>query len=269
MLKSFMVMVGMFAAGGIVIMFTRAGLQGIAIYRSLGWFGRVIEALFMATLGALIGGALLYAGGSYIDDGFGMLIGVLGGLLLFPVFLVRSIRAGLKKTAASAAAPVPVRKPIMKDTPSASKRTEKVSSPSGGFFSRRASPRPDPDLQLEAAWERAILGADGIASEIAIARRSCRKYLKVAAGRELDSDAIDWAVFIRKQVPNLIESFFQRCSERPEERAEAMEALADSLQRIGAEADRRTARKGSETVDAFDLTREHIRRRTARDPFSL
>lgn len=266
MLKSFMVMVGMFAAGGIVIMFTRAGLQGIAIYRSLGWLGRVIEALFIAALGALIGGALLYSGGSYIDDGFGVLIGVLGGLLLFPVFLVRSIRAGLKKTAASAAAPV--RKPIMKDTPSASKRTEKVSSPPGGFFRRRASLRPDPDLQLEAAWERAILGADGIASEIAIARRSCRKFLNVAAVQELDSDAIDWEVFIRKQVPNLIESFFKRCSERPDERAEAMEALADSLQRIGAEADRRTARKSSETVDAFDLTREHIRRRTARDPFS-
>lgn len=267
MLKSFMVMVAMFAAGGIVIMTTRAGLQGIAIYRSLGWFGRVIEALFMAALSALVGGVLLYAGGSYIDDGVAVLIGVLGGLLLFPVFLVRSLRARLKKTAAIAA--TPVRKPIMKNTPSASKRTEKVSSPSDGFFRRRASPRPDPDLQLEAAWERAILGADGIASEIAIARRSCRKYLKVAAGRELDSDAIDWAVFIRKQVPNLIESFFQRCSERPGERAEAMEALADSLQRIGAEADRRTARKSAETVDAFDLTREHIRRRTARDPFSL
>jgi hypothetical protein len=67
----------------------------------------------------------------------------------------------------------------------------------------------------------------------------------------------------------------QLASLRPSEFAlPALVSSADNraqlrfLGRIGAEADRRTARKSSEAVDAFDLTRENIRRRTARDPFS-
>lgn len=163
-------------------------------------------------------------------------------------------------------ATVPVLTP--RSAQSAPEGIRTVSTRSGWFFRRRAGFLPDPDQKLEAAWKKALLEADEVASEIAIARRSCRKFLSAAANRELDSDAIDWAVFIRKQVPNLIEGFFQRCRKRPGERAEAMDALADSLQRIGAEADRRTARRGLETVDAFDITREHIHRRTARDPFS-
>jgi hypothetical protein len=260
MARLVVVMIGVLATIGVIMIFARAGRQETAINRGLSWIGRAIEGLFTAALCAVIGGALLYAGGSYFDDGLGTLVGVLGGLLLFPVFFIRSLRSGSKPTTVT----LPHRTP----TEPVSNKIRTVSAQSRWFFLRRASFQPDPDRELEAAWEKAIIEADEIASEIAIARRSCRKFLNAAAHRELDGDAIDWAVFIRKHVPNLIEGFFQRCRLRPGERAEAMDALADSLQRIGAEADRRTARQGSETADTFDITREHIRRRTARDPFS-
>lgn len=260
MARLVVVMIGVLATIGVVMIFARAGRQETVIHRGLGWIGRAIEGLFKAALCAVIGGALLYAGGAYFDDGLGTLVGVLGGLLLFPIFFIRSLRAGSQPTAT-------VLPPIL--TEPVSKKIEPPSARSSWSFLHRAKFRPDPNRELEGAWDKAIIEADEIASEIAIARRSCRKFLNAAADRELDSDAIDWAVFIRKHVPNLIEGFLQRCRKRPGERAEAMDALADSLQRIGAEADRRTARKGSETVDAFDITREHIRRRTARDPFSL
>lgn len=265
MARLVVVMITVLGVIGAVMIFARTGRQQTVIRSGMGWIGRAIEGLFTAALCAVIGGALLYAGGSYFDDGLGILVGVLGGLLLFPVFFIRSLRAGSQTTTVTLPTPPPIATPIEP----ASKKIGAVSPQSGWFFLRRASLRPNPDQKLEAAWEKAIIEVDEIASEIAIARRSCRKFLNAAADRELDSDAIDWAVFIRKHVPNLIEGFFQRCRKRPGERAEAMDALADSLQRIGAEADRRTARKESEAVDTFDITREHIRRRTARDPFSL
>lgn len=263
MARLILTLLALLIVAGAIAALVRSSRPRGAIQRGVGWVGRVIESISIAAIGALLGGGLLYVGGTYVDDDFAIIIGVFGGLLMFPALLIRSLRSLVTPT-------TPPPRIAATETPNTPPAVAvSAALPTGrGWLRRGGGPlKQDPDQQLELVWDRALREADEVASEIAVARRSCRRFLDTVALDALDVDAIEWDAFIRKHVPNLVDSFAQRVSVRPDDRRAALENLADSLQRIGAEADRRV-RAHLKTADAFDVVSEHIRRRTERDPFS-
>ena len=122
---------------------------------------------------------------------------------------------------------------------------------------------------LEAAWTSAAGEADWAVSRIAAARTSCARLIAIADANPLAADAVDWANVIRRRVPDLVAACAAECvGATPSERRRNVEDLVESLEKIGAEADRRRDRHREGRVSAFAVQRTYVDQRTRTDPLN-
>lgn len=127
----------------------------------------------------------------------------------------------------------------------------------------------DPADPLEAAWTRTASEADWAVSRIAAARTSCARLLAIADADPLATDAVDWANVIRRRVPDLVAACMDECADAtPVERRRNLDDLVESLERIGAEAERRRDRFRDGRVSAFNVQRTYVDQRTRPGPLN-
>ncbi len=138
---------------------------------------------------------------------------------------------------------------------------------SGARLRRMQRARPaDP---LDAAWVAVAADADWAASRIAAARTSCMRLIAIAEAEPLATDAVDWANVVRRRVPDLVAACMAECADAtPGERRGNLEDLVESLEKIGAEADRRRDRFRNARVSPFTVQRTYVDQRTRPDPLS-
>lgn len=132
-------------------------------------------------------------------------------------------------------------------------------------FKRIKQARPaDP---LEGAWALAAGEADWAVSRIAAARTSCARLIAIADAEPLVADAVDWANVVRRRVPDLVAACMDESrAATPAERRRNLEDLVESLEKIGAEADRRRDRFRDSRVSPFAVQRTYVEQRTRPDP---
>lgn len=122
---------------------------------------------------------------------------------------------------------------------------------------------------LEQAWASAAGEADWAVSRIAAARTSCTRLLAIADADPLAADAVDWANVVRRRVPDLVAACAAECADAtPQERRRNLEDLVESLERIGAEADRRRDRHRGNRISPFEVQRTYVEQRTRPDPLN-
>lgn len=122
---------------------------------------------------------------------------------------------------------------------------------------------------LDQAWTEVASEADWAVSRIAAARTSCARLLAIADADPLAADAVDWANVVRRRVPDLVAACMSECAEAtPSERRRNLEDLIESLEKIGAEADRRRDRHRGAQVSPFQVQRTYVDQRTRPDPLS-
>lgn len=124
-----------------------------------------------------------------------------------------------------------------------------------------------PSDPLESAWAAAAGEADWAVSRIAAARTSCARLIAIADAEPLAADAVDWANVVRRRVPDLVAACLEECRDATAaERRRNLEDLVESLEKIGAEADRRRDRFREVRVSAFTVQRTYVDQRTRPDP---
>ena len=127
----------------------------------------------------------------------------------------------------------------------------------------------DPGDPLEAAWTLAAGEADWAVSRVAAARTSCARLLAIADGDPLATDAVDWANVVRRRVPDLVAACMEECRDAtPVERRRNLDDLVDSLEKIGAEAERRRDRFRDGRVSPFTVQRTYVDQRTRPGPLN-
>ncbi len=127
----------------------------------------------------------------------------------------------------------------------------------------------DPGDPLEAAWALAAAEADWAVSRVAAARTSCARLLAIADSDSLATDAVDWANVIRRRVPDLVAACMEECRDAtPVERRRNLDDLIDSLEKIGAEAERRRDRFRDGRVSPFTVQRTYVDQRTRPGPLN-
>lgn len=127
----------------------------------------------------------------------------------------------------------------------------------------------DPADPLEAAWTRAAAEADWAVSRVATARTSCARLLAIADADPLATDAVDWANVVRRRVPDLVAACMDECRDAtPVERRRNLDDLIDSLEKIGAEAERRRDRFRDGRVSPFTVQRTYVDQRTRPGPLN-
>ncbi|MFN4096865.1 MAG: hypothetical protein ACK4GG_08870 [Sphingomonas sp.] len=127
----------------------------------------------------------------------------------------------------------------------------------------------DPGDPLEAAWTLAAAEADWAVSRVAAARTSCARLLAIADSDSLATDAVDWANVIRRRVPDLVAACMDECRDAtPVERRRNLDDLIDSLEKIGAEAERRRDRFRDGRVSPFTVQRTYVDQRTRPGPLN-
>ncbi len=136
-------------------------------------------------------------------------------------------------------------------------------------FRLRRGQAADPGDPLEAAWTLTATEADWAVSRVAAARTSCARLLAVADGDPLATDAVDWANVIRRRVPDLVAACMDECRDATaSERRRNLEDLVDSLEKIGAEAERRRDRFRETRPSAFNVQRTYVDQRTRPGPLN-
>lgn len=129
--------------------------------------------------------------------------------------------------------------------------------------------RAKPADPLDAAWSAAAAEADWAVSRIAAARTSCVRLLAIAEVEPLATDAVDWANVVRRRVPDLVSACISECVDATSsERRRNLEDLVESLEKIGAEADRRRDRHRGNRVSPFEVQRTYVEQRTRPDPLN-
>lgn len=101
------------------------------------------------------------------------------------------------------------------------------------------------------------------------ARTSCARLLAIADGDPLATDAVDWANVVRRRVPDLVAACMEECRDAtPVERRRNLDDLVDSLEKIGAEAERRRDRFRDGRVSPFTVQRTYVDQRTRPGPLN-
>ncbi|QDX26841.1 hypothetical protein FPZ54_13050 [Sphingomonas suaedae] len=127
----------------------------------------------------------------------------------------------------------------------------------------------DPEDPLETAWTLTATEADWAVSRVAAARTSCARLLAIADANPLATDAVDWANVIRRRVPDLVAACMDECEQAtPGERRSNLEDLVESLEKIGAEAERRRDRFRDTRPSAFNVQRTYVDQRTRPGPLN-
>lgn len=122
---------------------------------------------------------------------------------------------------------------------------------------------------LEAAWTLAAAEADWAVSRVAAARTSCARLVAIADFDPLATDAVDWANVVRRRVPDLVAACMDECRDAtPVERRRNLDDLVDSLEKIGAEAERRRDRFRDGRVSPFTVQRTYVDQRTRPGPLN-
>ena len=124
------------------------------------------------------------------------------------------------------------------------------------------------DPVLAAAWNRLAEASDFARSRISHVRSSCARFLAMADARADNADAAEFALLIRKRVPERIDECLAECRVLTalETRATLEETVAD-LERLGAIADKRR----SALIDANGgpgQRRSLLARRLDADPYA-
>ncbi len=134
-------------------------------------------------------------------------------------------------------------------------------------FRIRRTAKAHPGDPLDDAWARAGDQADWAVTRLAAAQTSCDRLLAIADAEPLSADAVDWANVIRRRVPDLVEACLAECVDATAaERRRNLDDLVDSLERIGAEAERRRDRFREARVSPFAVQRTYVDQRTRIDP---
>lgn len=131
----------------------------------------------------------------------------------------------------------------------------------------RRMQRSVPADPLDGAWTDAASHADWAVSRIAAARTSCARLIALADADPLATDLVEWASVVRRRVPDLIAACLAECEHAtPAERRGNLEDLVESLEKIGAEADRRRERFRGAKASPFAVQRTYVDQRTRSDP---
>lgn len=126
---------------------------------------------------------------------------------------------------------------------------------------------PDRDPELARAWAAVAAVATGSPDRVEGARLRCGRLLAAADADPLDLELGEWAVFIRRRVPELVDATLAqaRAAEGAPARARLVAGLLDDLGRIGAEAERRSRRALGRVADELGTLRRHVADRTRGD----
>ncbi len=136
-------------------------------------------------------------------------------------------------------------------------------------FRMRRARTADPQDPFETAWATAAGEADWAVSRVAAARTSCARLVAIADAEPLATDAVDWANVIRRRVPDLVAACMAECADAtPGERRRTLEDLVESLEKIGAEAERRRDRFRDSRVSPFHVQRTYVDQRTRPGPLN-
>ncbi len=143
--------------------------------------------------------------------------------------------------------------------------TRTVSVPRTG---RQAAPGEEPAMTQ--AWTVIANEAPlAMRRRIAAAREANGRFLRLADAAPLDPEAIEWAVFVRRHVPELVARWQAEAAHMlPARRTQRAEQLVQSLEQIAGEAEVRSERLTAAATAAFDLSRRHVALRTGRQPLS-
>ncbi len=196
------------------------GLVLVGVVSAMIWlFWTVIVALAFAVLGGVAIAALL--GGDAPSA-----LAVAGGAAIFVLALgIGNARRRRERRARDARPMVAAR--VVRPPPRPAPEV------------KPAAPEPiEADPALAAAWTRLAETADFARSRIGVARSSCARFLALAAHHPDHGDAADFALLIRKHVPEHVDECLAACRHATalEARGLLEEAVAD-LERLGARAD--------------------------------
>ena len=126
-------------------------------------------------------------------------------------------------------------------------------------------PEPAADRAVTAAWEALRRAARRAAPRIDRARDSCALVLVAAEPAGTEFALLEWAVFIRKRVPELADiGLADWRAAPPGDRPARLEALIVSLERIGEEAARRLSAAPAPDAQQIATLHAHIEARTRR-----
>lgn len=239
--------------GGIV---ARLRDWGRALARLISWLSQTAAYSLMIGLAA----AVL----AHYADRDAAATGLLAGLLSLPVtFLVARARRGHEE----ARQPTVVAwqaQAVEGETPNP-RRPSPNKPPRWSWFRRRTD-RRIADEALEGAWAVAGSLADWAPSRLAAVRTSCAALLREADFAPLDMEAKELALLIRRRIPELINACAEQCRDATRsERELLVEDLLDSLEGVGAEADRRRKQARRSRGTPFDVLRAHMANRVKKE----
>jgi hypothetical protein len=116
------------------------------------------------------------------------------------------------------------------------------------------------NFEMENAWSSLVEEAGFARSRIAVAKRSCDRYLGDAMAAPLNPDAAIYRLVLEKRVPEMIRRRILLCEPAsPAERRRLLEDLVDQLEQIAAESERRTTRLETPNFDELEIERAYLR----------
>jgi len=245
--------VPMILFGGIIARLREAGR---ALARMISWLSRT------AACSLVVG--LVTAVLAHYADLDAAATGVMVGLLSLPVTLLvarprRSHEEARWPTAVARQAQVVKGRTPDPPLPKPNKPPRRF------WFGRRTHPCIT-DKALEEAWAVAESLADWAPSRLAAVRTSCGALLRESDLAPLDLEAKDLAILIRRRIPELIGACADQCRDATgSERESLVEELLDSLESVGAEADRRRKQARRSRGTPFDVLRAHVGNRVKKE----
>jgi hypothetical protein len=190
--------------------------------------------------------------------------GVMVGILSLPVAFLNARR---RRSHEEARWPTPVSRQaeaIRGETPHPQIPTP--DQPARRCWFRRQTDTPIADEGLEAAWAIAESLADWAPSRLARVRTSCAAFLREAEITSLDIEVKELTLLIRRRIPELIKACAEQClNATHSERESLVEDLLESLESVGAEADRYRKEVRRAHGTPFDVLRAHVAARVRRE----
>lgn len=251
----------------LVVLAVLVFLLVVGIVSALAWLmWTIFVALAVAVIGALVISAV-FTGGADLTSAPALL----GGLALFVLALAigNSRRRARRAQAVEQDRVSRARRVVDAPPPAREPRAAKLAS------SALARPLPaadaslaDTDHRLGDTLDRLADAADFAGSRIAVARSSCARFLAAADRDPGNGEAEDFAILLRKRVPERIDECLADCRHLTalESRALLEDAVAD-VEKAGAIADkRRSALVAASQGDSG--RRSLLSRRLDDDPFA-
>jgi hypothetical protein len=125
--------------------------------------------------------------------------------------------------------------------------------------------------KLGIAWSILEQVAEAHRARIAVAKNGCERLLALAGDHVVSPSVLDALIAIRKGVPELTESCVRHMMNVADAsgRSQVISLAVETLERIAARAEREADTLAQDHAVEFDLTRNHLRRRSSEDRLTI